>query len=305
MIQQKSINLPPRNNPQFNSKDEFIFGQLMGDGAFAKVYKAIHIRTTTKYAVKVIKLSHLTLGDIENVEKELSIHQNLDSPRIVKLHDFFMEDDIVYVVLELLTKGNLYKYMNKHYPLPESKAIKFWKQVVEGFAYLHDNKVYMRDLKPENIILDENLDTKICDFGWASKLDDTEYLKLKGGTYGYMSPENLQGLIQDLRSDLWSLGVLLFELIHNRLPFRQGISCQEQWEFVQEGKIVYKRGLSSSIKSTIEGLLQIDPSKRLSIEYISEVELVPTTGENSVSSSLSQNLFLGKMINYLQTLSRD
>jgi serine/threonine protein kinase len=177
--------------------------------------------------------------------------------------------------------------------------------VVQGFAYLHQNSVYMRDLKPENIILDDNLDTKICDFGWASKLDDTDYLKLKGGTYGYMSPENLQGLVQDLRSDLWSLGVLLFELIHNRLPFRQGISCKEQWEFVQEGKIVFKRGLSASIKDTIEGLLRIEPSERLSIEHVSEVELVPTTGETSASSSLINNLFLGIFLNLLQTLLRD
>ena len=262
MKETQSINLPPRKNPQFLSISEFLLGPVIGDGAFAKVRRATHQKSKEKYALKIMRLSTMNEGDIENIEKELEIHSSLSSPFIVNLIDYFQEGGMVYMVLEMISKGNLYQYMYKHIPLSIDQVLKFWTGAVQGIEYLHLNDIYMRDIKPENILIDKDLNIKLCDFGWASRMNDEEYRKLQGGTYIYMSPESLRGELQDQASDMWSLGVLLFELLHYKEPYKIGLSSDEQLNFIQNQEIKFKENLAENIKNIILELMHINKERR-------------------------------------------
>lgn len=268
MSKQKNFELPPRKNKIFGSVSEFFLGPMIGDGGFAKVRRGTHKISKTKYALKIMQLSTMGLGDLENIEKELQIHSSLDSPFIVKLVDFFQENGFIYMVLEMLEKGNLYQYMYKHFPLPLADAMRFWLGAVRGIQYLHSQQVYMRDLKSENVLVGKNLQVKLCDFGWASRMSDFEYRRLRGGTYIYMSPESLRGELQDLASDMWSLGVLLFELIHYKEPYKIGLSSKEQLQFIQNSEIKFKQNLDERIRQLILDLMNQDKHLRPSTDQV-------------------------------------
>ena len=268
------IKLPERKEIKFKSISEFEIGVMMGDGGFARVYKATHKTTLDKYALKIINTQTLSSGDVENIEKELEIHASLTSPFVINLVDFFQEKDKMYLVLEIASNGNLYKYMYKHFQLPLAKALTFWKGAVQGIQYLHSLNIYMRDIKPENILIDEDLNVKLCDFGWASRMSDEEYRKLKGGTYIYMSPENLRGELQGLESDMWSLGVLLYELTHYHEPFQIGLTAEEQLGFIKKGHIIFKEGLQGNVKEVILNLMNEDKSKRFTVTEVLDLEWI-------------------------------
>jgi serine/threonine protein kinase len=270
----KTIKLPERPNQKFSSISEFNLGPLIGDGGFAKVRRATHKISKIKYAIKIMRLSSMGSGDKENIEKEIEIHSSIDSPHVVKLVDFFEENGMIYMILELMTKGNLYQYMYKQFPLSQKDALKFWRGTVQAIEYLHSLDIYMRDLKSENVLLDESLNVQICDFGWASRMSDIEYRQLQGGTYVYMSPESLRGELQDLSSDIWALGVLLFELIHYHEPYKIGLSSKEQLKIIQENEIIFKTDLDERIKNLILKLMSKQKENRLTAKQILEIEWV-------------------------------
>lgn len=262
------IKLPERKSVQFESVSEFEMGPMIGDGGFAKVYRVTHKASQIEYALKVMELSTMNEKDLENIEKELEIHSSLDFPLIVKLEDFFKENEKIFVVLEMASNGNLYKYMFKQYQLPLPRVLQFWKGTVRAIQYLHANEIYMRDLKPENILIDKDLKIKLCDFGWASRMSDEQYRSLPGGTYIYMSPENLRGELQGFASDMWSLGVLLYELIHYHEPFKIGLSAEEQLSFIRDKEIRMKKDLPEHVKSLILELIEWDESKRPTADQV-------------------------------------
>ena len=274
MKKKKTINLPNRKNKRFHSISEFNLGPLIGDGGFAKVRRATHKISKIKYAIKIMRLSTMGSGDIENIEKELEIHSSIDSPNVVKLIDFFQEAGLIYMVLELMTNGNLYQYMYKNFPLSTTDALKFWRGTVKAIEHLHSLDIYMRDLKSENVLLDEDLKVQICDFGWASRMEDLEYRKLQGGTYVYMPPESLRGELQDLSSDMWSLGVLLFELIHYHEPYKIGLSSKEQLGIIDKNEIIFKSDIDPKIKELILALMNKDKDKRLTAKEVLQIQWI-------------------------------
>lgn len=287
MNDNKKISLPSRPNPTFSSISEFLLGPVIGDGGFAKVRRVTHRISKAQFAAKIIHLSAMGLGDIENIEKELEIHASLDSPYIVKLIDFFEEAKVVYLIMELVSKGNLYQYMFKRFPLPVADALRFWVGTVRAIDYLHSNAIYMRDIKSENVLIGADLGIKLCDFGWASRMSDFEYRRLQGGTYIYMSPESLRGELQGFESDLWSLGVLLYELIHYREPFKIGRSSKEQLEIIRDSKIEFKEGLDRPIREMVLMLMREKKEERPSVQEILAMDWVQQLGEELDSQGIT------------------
>ena len=239
----------------FTSRSEFVVGRKLGEGSYATVRKAIHIASEETYALKIISLDELDLDDYENVQKEIEIHSSIESKYVIRLIDYFEDSNKVYLVLEFAHYGNLYKYMQSKFPLPVETIGRMWTQAVLAIEFLHSQAIVMRDLKPENILLDKQLNVKICDFGWAARIQDAEYRSRKAGTYVYMSPESLQGMLQGFASDVWSLGVLLYEMTHHKEPYMIGFSCDEQLKFIKEDDVKFKNISDDRIQKLIKKML--------------------------------------------------
>ena len=311
-----TIKLPPQSPQLFTKQAQFIFQKQIGEGAFAKVFSCIEISTKRPFAVKVIDLTKLLPSDVENIETEIAIHSQLHSDYIVKLHGFFQEDSSVCLVTELLSRGNLFYSMHRSWP-NEYEIKKIFRQVCMGMAYLHRKNIILRDLKPENLLLTDCKNVKICDFGWAAQVSDSAYCRLSAGTLTYMSPECLQNQNQDLPSDIWTLGIFLYELYHCREPF-PGKSKQEMIDLLKMPKLVLKNTLKSDEVALILQLLELDFRKRPKIEQILkspffdslfqmgylDLELREKTPKTAISTNFTQksaNKTAKKVENFLDT----
>lgn len=103
--------------------------------------------------------------------------------------------------------------------MSEIEACKYFTQTCLALQYMHQHNIYHRDIKPENLLLDENYDIKLCDFGWCAE-NINQKRKTFCGTYEYMAPEIVMDIVYDYRIDIWSVGILLYELIHKNAPFK-------------------------------------------------------------------------------------
>ena len=262
------IQVPPRHNPKYDSICQFSVIKQIGEGGFSTVYLAMDRRTQVKYAIKRITLARLTPRDYENVEKEILIHSQLSHGNVIDLVDYFVERGFVYLIMEYCPKGNLFFYLREKKELTENEIRKIIRQTAEGLKYIHSKGFIIRDLKPENILLDNNLNVKICDFGWAADLSDHKYCSVRAGTFIYMSPESLVHRPQNEKSDIWCLGVLLYELFFNMEPFN-GKTSEEQMELIISKSLDFsERRASKDIKQLINEILVFEPHKRPSLDAI-------------------------------------
>ena len=121
--------------------------------------------------------------------------------------------------MEYVSNGSLYNLIKKSHQMPEDKAFKYFIKTLSAVHFLHENNLIHRDLKPENILLSENDDVKLCDFGWCVELSIGNRITFCG-TYEYMAPEIIKEVPYNHSIDIWSLGVLLYELLHGYSPFK-------------------------------------------------------------------------------------
>lgn len=259
-----NLKLPERFNPIFNSIEEFELTKELGSGAFAKVFQGTCKITQQQFAIKRIYLSRLCNSDKDNIENEIKIHSRINHKHVVRFVDFFVEKRIVNIVLELCPLGNLYKQMRTK-PLSENQIKQVFYQSCVAVQFLHGSRVLLRDLKPENILVDSSLNVKLCDFGWAAMMSNSVYCRSRAGTFAYMSPESLKGALQGEKSDIWSLGVLLYELIHLQEPF-DGNSCGEQLLKIQTQKLRFSRSINDDARNLITAVLKINEEERPTIE---------------------------------------
>ena len=273
MVKITRFTLPHRKNPIFKSSKEFEIQKSLGSGGFSVVYEGLHKKTNKKYALKIIDFDRLGTLDQENIQKEIEAHKNFNHPYIIKLHDFFQEQKKVYLILELCKNGNLFDHILKITKFQQIEIQKIIKQTFQALNHIHKKGYIMRDIKPENLLIDSQNNIKLCDFGWTASLtQDENYRKVKAGTFAYMSPESLLGELQDIRSDIWSMGILLFELFHLKEPY-SGISCQNQLKLIRENPVKFDYNLiSRNGIDLVRKLLRFDREKRPGIEEILKSE---------------------------------
>uniref|UniRef100_A0A6B2L4C0 non-specific serine/threonine protein kinase n=1 Tax=Arcella intermedia TaxID=1963864 RepID=A0A6B2L4C0_9EUKA len=266
---------------QVNSEEEggpfakYHIKQVLGNGTFAVVKLAINKETGESFAIKIIdkkKFSANCGSKKRSYRDEVDILSDLKHPNILSIHDVFETDSTLYIVLELVTGGELYDKISRH-PIPEDKAKCYFRQILHAIKYLHDKGVAHRDLKPENILLkDDTSDIiKISDFGLSRVVDSQTSMRTICGTPQYLAPEILQSKSSSgygIACDLWSLGVILYLMLSGSLPFDD--KPGEMFEQIQNAEYEFTDELwddiSDEAKNLIKKLLVADPKQRITVD---------------------------------------
>jgi serine/threonine protein kinase len=188
---------------------------LIGEGSYAKVYRARRKEDGLLVAVKVYNLSSMTGAESMCARNEITVMKRLDHPNVLRLLDSYMDGELVAVTE--LCEESLYDRLHQKGPLDDKEARWLMLQIVSGLCYLHQHNIIHRDLKPHNILL-KGQQVKIADFGFARSARDDMLLNSRIGTPLYMAPELLKGKSYDNRSDIWSLGILWYEMLTGKTP---------------------------------------------------------------------------------------
>nr|XP_033779975.1 death-associated protein kinase 2-like isoform X3 [Geotrypetes seraphini]XP_033779976.1 death-associated protein kinase 2-like isoform X3 [Geotrypetes seraphini] len=271
----------------------------LGSGHFGVVKKCREKSSGSYYASKFIKTrkckgSRLGL-DREQVEREVSILQQLQHPSIMRLHDVFASKAEMVLILELISGGELFDFIAEKEALSEAEAIEFLEQILEGVAYMHSHHIAHFDLKPENIMLLEksmpNPKIKIIDFGLAQKIEAGVTFKSLCGTPQYVAPEVINYEPLTSATDMWSIGVITYILLSGISPF-QGETDSETLTNVVSGNYEfddrYFKETSEMAKDFIRELLVKEPKDRMTaVECLVHPWIKPLNRKQAVNRSRS------------------
>ena len=209
------------NNFQFvrNPKNNKIVG--CGFGSYGQVLLAKNLKNNLLYAIKHIKKEKVLQAKekIDIIYREIKIQRSIIHPNIIRLYSYKEDKENFYLIMEYAKKGNLLSKIRKEGKLNENEAFKLFIQVCSAILFLHSNGYAHRDIKPENILIDENNNIKLCDFGLCINLNEGQRTTFCG-TYEYIAPEIIKEQPYDQSIDIWSLGILLYEILHGYSPFR-------------------------------------------------------------------------------------
>lgn len=196
--------------------------EFIGGGGMANVYLARDIILERYVAVKILRLDYANDPEfIRRFHREAMNATSLVHPNIVNIYDVGEEDNIYYIVMEYVSGETLKQYIQKHSPIPLEKVIDIMLQITSGISHAHQNNIIHRDIKPQNILLDKDGNVKITDFGIAIALTSTTITHTNSvmGSVHYISPEQARGGISTKKSDIYALGIVMFELLTGSLPF--------------------------------------------------------------------------------------
>lgn len=242
--------------------------ETIGKGNFAVVKMARHRITKSRVAVKIIDKSRLDEANLKKVYREVQIMKLLRHPNVLKLYQVMETRNMLYIVTEYATKGEMFAYIDKCGKLSEADARRFFWQIISATEYCHNRRVVHRDLKTENLLLDDNLNVKIADFGFSNYTNENELLKTWCGSPPYAAPEIFEGKeYEGPAIDIWSLGVVLYVLVSAALPF-DGETVHEVRDRVLEGRFRVPYYMSSELEDLIRKILVKNPSQRYTINQI-------------------------------------
>ena len=211
----KSVELGLESEPEMA---DFNVLKELGEGSFGKVLLVQHKKTNAKYALKVVDKQHvLTEPDKSSFLREVEINYKINHPNIVKLFGHFEDNECCYLLMEYIGGGDLFSYIpvNGKSILKPDQAASIIKDVISAVYYIHhmNPPIMHRDIKPENVLITSDLKAKLTDFGLCAYIQPGILRKSTCGSPIYMSPEMIDKTGHNEKIDIWSIGVLLFELL--------------------------------------------------------------------------------------------
>nr|XP_008989455.3 sperm motility kinase-like [Callithrix jacchus] len=230
---------------------------FIGRGAFGEVTLARHLKTSTRVAVAVKTIDRT--GFLSS-HREMTVLQSVHHRNIIKLYHIISSKEACQLVLEYAAGGSLSNWLEQNIMTEEEARGKF-QQMLSAVRYLHRRSIAHRDLKPDNMLLDIKGNIKIADFGSATSYHEGQRLTIAHGTLAYMAPElfGAQGY-ECPAMDIWSLGVTLFQMVSNNLPF-SAVSRTQLKRLILSGQYASPQYFSEGLKRLIKNLLTPDPNE--------------------------------------------
>ena len=241
------------------------YPKRIGRGSFSKVYKGFDIANGNIVAIKKIDLE-MSPSMINRLKMEIEIMKTLNHQYIVKLYDIFYDEYYAYLIMEYSHCGDLSKYL-KGRPLKEKYAKKFAIQLSSAMKYLIERNIIHRDIKPQNILVFNKNTIKLTDLRLARYFDKSTMVETLCGSPLYMSPEIIKYKKYSHKADLWSIGVIFYELLTGRPPYNAK-THYELAKKIENNPVFLPKilPLSSTCTDLIHNLLQKDSNKRISWE---------------------------------------
>uniref|UniRef100_A0A7S1KQZ9 non-specific serine/threonine protein kinase n=1 Tax=Percolomonas cosmopolitus TaxID=63605 RepID=A0A7S1KQZ9_9EUKA len=282
--------------------DNYQLIEQIGEGSFGRVYKGRRKYTGQIVAMKFIPKRGKNKREIRNLRQEITILKSLNHENIIMMLDSFESDKEFCVVMEH-AQGDLYEILESDGKLPEDVVKSIAKQLVRALHYLHSHRIIHRDMKPQNILIAPDGIVKLCDFGFARCMsNNTMVVTSIKGTPLYMAPELVQEQPYNRTADLWSLGVILYELHTGVPPF----NTKNFYTLIQKiinNPVKYPKSISKEFKSFLEGLLNKEPKKRLDWPDLAEHEFVRETDDDRQMREKNHARSLNrKRINWFHTM---
>lgn len=239
--------------------------RILGAGTFGQVWLATDKKTKSVYALKIqskrVVVSH---EQYDGVVREKNIMAQITHPFVIKMVNAFQDDTFLYMVLEMYQGGELFSVIHKGSDkgLPTKSGIFYAACILEGLDYMHQRKILYRDLKPENVLLGSDGYCVIVDLGFAKIVSDKTFTLC--GTPLYIAPEVLLQRGHDKGADIWSLGILIFELVTGYTPFYQkGIDQGTLFKNISRCRYKLPSKLPTHVTDIVSGILVRQSSKRL------------------------------------------
>ncbi len=242
--------------------DDYVIIRPVGEGSFGKVFQARQRYSGRACAMKFIPKHGKSEKDLRSLRSEIDIMKTLDHPNVIKMLDAF-ETAMEFVVVMEFAQGVLFDVLEHDASLPEREVREIAIQLIDALHYLHENRVIHRDLKPQNILIGTDRVVKVCDFGFARSMSKSSLVMTSiKGTPLYMAPELVQEQPYDRTVDLWSVGVILYELYVGQPPFYTN-SIYSLIQKIVKDPLKWPENMSPSFKSFLQGLLNKKPAQRL------------------------------------------
>ena len=246
----------------------------IGSGGMADVYKAKDHVLNRLVAIKVLKQEYSTDATfVKKFRVEAQSAAGLSHPNIVNVYDVGEDDGVYFIVMELVQGITLKNYIDMKGKLDIREALNISVQIASGLSAAHENRIIHRDIKPQNIIMSRDGKVKVTDFGIAKVADSTTVTTTAAGTVHYISPEQARGGYSDERSEIYSLGITMYEMVTGRVPFEGETNVAVALMHIQS-EITPPRQLEPSIPVSFEKIILKCTQKKPERRYASARELI-------------------------------
>lgn len=250
-----------------NERYEII--KSIGEGGMANVYLARDTFLDRKVAVKVLR------GDLSNDDKFIRRFQReayaastLSHPNVVEMYDVGEDNGVYYIVMEYIEGRTLKQLLKKRGSLTPPEVVDIMLQLTDGIAHAHDMYIIHRDLKPQNIMISDDGKIKITDFGIAMALNSTQVTQTNSvmGSVHYLPPEQASGKGSTIKSDIYSMGIMLFELLTGKLPFKGENAVEIALKHMKDD-IPSIRKINSTLPQSLENIIKKSTAKNPKNRY--------------------------------------
>ncbi len=260
--------------PGMYISDRYEIIDKVGSGGMADVYKAKCHRLNRYVAIKILKPEYSSDKNfVTKFRGEAQSAAGLSHPNIVNVYDVGDDDGLHYIVMELVEGITLKKFIERKGKLDIKEAVGIAIQIAQGMEAAHDNHIIHRDIKPQNIIISREGKVKVTDFGIAKAATSNTVTQNAIGSVHYLSPEQARGGYSDEKSDIYSLGVTLYEMLSGKVPFAGDNTVSVALLHIQ-GEAVPVRELNPAVPPSVDKIVQKCMQKKPERRYLTASELI-------------------------------